>query len=334
MTDVGAVHLVHGSDEALVGQAVTEVVHRLVGDGDRTLTVTDLTLDGEDVTIGHVVAEAQTPPFLTDRRVVVVRNAERLDGDATATLQSYLAAPLDTTDLVLVHSGKPTKRLADAVKAAGGVATACDVGSARRDRASFVGEQLAARGLRLTSPAVAALVDQLGEDVNRLSGILDTLIGTFGTTVRLDVDDVVPYLGEGGGIPPWDLTDAIDRGDRGSALVALGRMVHAGGRHPLVVMAVLHNHYARLLRLEGSGAHDEVSAGVVLGVKGFAARKALDRTRAMGPEAIHGAIQLLAQADMDLRGQRELPEETVLQVLVARLCRLSATRRPARPARR
>ena len=87
------------------------------------------------------------------------------------------------------------------------------MGSNRRDRSSFVDEQVAASGLRLTTAATAALVDQLGEDVNRLAGILDTLVATFGTG-PLDVDDVAPDPGEGGGIPPWDLTDAIDRGDR------------------------------------------------------------------------------------------------------------------------
>ena len=246
-------HLIHGSDEALVGQAATELVRRLVGSADRSLMVADLTLDGAEVTVGHVVAEAQTPPFLTDTRVVVVRGAERLDADGVAALQVYLGAPLSTTDLVLIHAGKPTKKLLDAVKGAGGVVAAPDVGSNRRDRSSFVDEQVAASGLRLTTAATAALVDQLGEDVNRLAGILDTLVATFGTGGRLDVDDVAPYLGEGGGIPPWDLTDAIDRGDRPAALGALSRMVHAGGRHPLVVMAILHTHYGRLLRLDGSG---------------------------------------------------------------------------------
>jgi DNA polymerase-3 subunit delta len=331
---MGELHLVHGSDEALVGQAATELVRRLVGSEDRALMVADLALDGEDVTVGHVVGEAQTPPFLTERRVVVVRSAERLDTDAVSKLQAYLATPLETTDLVLVHAGKPTKKLLDAVKGAGGVVAAADVGSNRRDRTSFVEEQVAASGLRLTSAATSALVDQLGEDVNRLAGILDTLSSTYGMSTRLDVEDVTPYLGEGGGIPPWDLTDAIDRGDRTAALDALSRMVHAGGRHPLVVMAVLHTHYGRLLRLEGSRAHDEASAGAVLGLKGFAARKAVERARAMGPEAIHAAIQLMAQADMDLRGERELPDEAVLEVLVARLCRLSATRRPATTGRR
>ncbi len=107
-------------------------------------------------------------------------------------------------------------------------------------------------------------------------------------------------------------------------------MSQAGERHPLQVMAILHTHYGRLLRLDGSGASDEVAAGQVLGLKGFAARKALERARAMGAKGIHAAIQLLARADLDLRGQRELPEEAILEVLVARLCRLSRTRQPVR----
>ena len=285
--------------------------------------VADLMLDGDGRHGRSPVAEAQTPPFLTDTRVVVARGAERLDADGVAALQAYLAAPLPTTDLVLIYAGKPTKKLLDAVKGAGGVVAAPDVGSNRRDRSSFVDEQVAASGLRLTTAATAAWSTSWARTSTACPASSTRWWRRSAPGARLDVDDVTPYLGEGGGIPPWDLTDAIDRGDRAAALGALSRMVHAGGRHPLVVMAILHTHYGRLLRLEGSGAHDEASAGAVLGLKGFAARKAVERARAMGPDAIHSAIQLMAQADMDLRGQRELPEEAVLEVLVARLCRLT-----------
>ena len=328
-------HLVHGTDEPLVGQAVVELSRRLVGSGDRALLVADLTIDGEEVTVGRVVAEAQTPPFLTDKRVVVARGMENVDADGLAQLQQYLAEPPETTDLVLVHQGRPAKRLLDLVKAAGGTVAGVDVGSNRRDRTSFVAEQVAAAGLRLDQAAVGLLTEHLGEDLNRLAGLLEMLEATYGTsTGRISVDDLSPYLGDGGGVPPWDLTDAIDRGDRVAALGALDRMARAGARHPLQIMAILHTHYTRLLRLDGSGAGDEAAAGAILGVKGFAAKKALERSHAMGPEAIHEAVQLLARADLDLRGQRELPEDAVLQVLVARLCRLSGRRRPASAGRR
>jgi DNA polymerase-3 subunit delta len=332
---MGELHLVHGTDEPLLGQAVVELSRRLVGPGDRALLLADLTIEGDEVTAGRVVAEAQTPPFLTDKRVVVARGMERVDVDGLTVLQQYLDAPLDTTDLVLVHQGRPTKRLLDLVKAAGGTVAGVDIGSNRRDRAGFVAEQVAAAGLRLDQAALGLVTDHLGEDLNRLAGLLEMLEATYGTSSgRIGVDDLAPYLGDGGGVPPWDLTDAIDRGDRVAALDALDRMSKAGNRHPLQIMAILHAHYTRLLRLEGSGAGDEAAAGEILGVKGFAAKKALERSRAMGPEAIHEAVQFLARADLDLRGQRELPEDAVLEVLVARLCRLSGRRRPASAGRR
>jgi DNA polymerase-3 subunit delta len=327
---VAELHLLHGTDPSLLSHAVAELVRRLVGTEDRSLVVDDLDLDGDEVGVHHLVAAAQTPPFLTERRVVVGRGIDQLSAADLPTLYGYLSEPLATTDLVLVHAGRPVKKLTDSVVAAGGHIVGTDVGANRRDRASFVEEQVAASGLRLASGAMAAVVDQLGEDVNRLSGLLETLVSTFGPSARLDIDDIAPYLGERGGVPPWDLTDAIDRGDREAALGALARMSQAGGRHPLVVMAILHTHYGRLLRLDGSGVVDEASAGAVLGVKGFAARKALERSRAMGEDGIHDAVQLLARADLDLRGQRELPEDAVLEVLVARLCRLARTRQPAR----
>ena len=99
-------------------------------------------------------------------------------------LQGYLAEPLDTTDLVLVHQGRPTKRLLDVVKAAGGTVAGADVGSNRRDRAGFVAEQVAAAGLRLDQAALGLLTDHLGEDLNRLAGLLEMLEATYGTDHR------------------------------------------------------------------------------------------------------------------------------------------------------
>ena len=46
-------HLVTGDDESLVRAAVTDLVHRLVGDGDRSLMVDEF--DDEDVELGAVV---------------------------------------------------------------------------------------------------------------------------------------------------------------------------------------------------------------------------------------------------------------------------------------
>ena len=84
-----AVHVVSGDDPALSSSAAGDLVHRLVGDGDRTLMVDDF--DGEDYELRAVVDAAQTPPFLTDRRVVVARGVGRFTADEVAPLVALLA---------------------------------------------------------------------------------------------------------------------------------------------------------------------------------------------------------------------------------------------------
>jgi DNA polymerase III subunit delta len=239
---------------------------------------------------------------------------------------AYLQAPLGTTDLVLVwETGRVPKSLLDALKACGGEQIDAGAGATARQQKAWFSEQLAQAAVRLDSRAATLVAEQLGEDVNRLSGLLATLTSTYGEGARLGPGEVGPYLGEAGGIAPWELTDSIDSGDVAAALDRLHRTLGGGERHPLVVMASLHGHYSRMLALDGAGARSEKDAAAILGLKGstFPARKALDGSRRLGSQRLAQAFKLLGQADLDLRGARAWPDELVMDVLVARLANLS-----------
>ena len=177
------------------------------------------------------------------------------------------------------------------------------------------------------------MLEQLGEDVGRLSGAARPRSRPRSAPSRkLGVDDVEPFLGEAGAVPPWDLTDAIDRGDTAAALVTLRRMLRAGERHPLQVMATLHSHYARMLRLDGAGVRER-AGGRRAARRGARSRPRRRSTRRAGSAttALVRAFDLLAEADLDLRGSATWPDELVLEVLVARLAALAPCRRPAQP---
>jgi DNA polymerase III subunit delta len=306
-----------------VRAAVSELVHGLVGAGDRTLMVEEF--DGDEYELRAVVDAAQTPPFLTQRRIVLARGIGRFTADDLAPLVGYLGDPLPTTDLVLVGGGgRLPKLLSDALKASGAEVIGTSPPSRARDREAWIDDAANARGVKLSSAAVSSVAERLGEDVGRLDGILATLAGTFGGVRTLTPEEVEPFLGEAGDVPPWELTDALDAGNTSAALGLLARMTRAGGRHALQVMAVLHNHYVRLARLDGVDARTEGDAANALGIKpGFPARKALQQYRRLGGSGVQRAIDLLATADLDLRGAKELPDDVVMDVLVARLSRLT-----------
>jgi DNA polymerase-3 subunit delta len=325
---VGGVWLLRGEDDVLLSNALAELVHQQMGDGDRALMVTEF--EGDEYDIGSVVDAAQTSPFLTDSRIVIARQISRFNTEQAAPLAAYLADPLPTTDLILTaSSGRVPKALVDAVKKAGGQQIATDPPTKARDREGWFAEQFAGAGLRLDAGARTMVIEQLGEDVGRLAILLETLAASYGESGQLTADQVEPFLGEGGGVPPWELTDAIDRGDTSVALERLHRMLHGGERHSLQLMATLHAHYTRMLRLDGTEARDEKSAAELLGIKGstFPARKALDQGRRLGSTGLTRAITMLADADGDLRGERDWEPELVMEVLVARLSKLAPARR-------
>jgi DNA polymerase-3 subunit delta len=314
------VHLLTGDDEALLRAAVSDLVHELVGDDDRTFGVDEF--DGDEYELPAVVDAAQTPPFLTESRVVVARDVGRFTADQVGPLAALIVDLLPTTHLVLAATGRLPKALTDAVKRAGGTTVSTGAPNRARDRQNWILERAAADGVKLAPAAAAAIADRVGEDVGRVAGIVDTLAATFGER-QLGADDVEPFLGESGGVPPWELTDAIDAGRTAAALGLVARMSGPGGRHPLQLMAILHGHYVRLARLDGTDASSEAEVAEVLGIKpGFPARKALQQYQRLGGGGVQRAIDLLATADLDLRGAKDLDDDVVLDVLVARLSRL------------
>ena len=318
-------YLVRGDDPALVARAVRTLVDRLRGDRDPSLVVEEHGA-GDDVDVGAVVDGCTTPPFLVDRRVVVVRDAGRLTAAEASRLHETLRDPLPSVHLVLVGGGGALAR--PLVKVVSEIGEVVDASAGRgRERSRWLQDQVRDARLRLDAAGMRRLEGHLGEDLGRLAGLLDTLAAAYGEGATISLGDLEPFLGEAGGVPPWELTDAIDAGDARGALVALRRMLTAGGRPPPVVLATLHTHFSNMLRLDGAAVRTGEEAAALLGARSaFAARKSLDRCRQLGGERIGQAILLLADADLDTKGRSALAPEVVLEVLVARLARLGRAR--------
>jgi DNA polymerase-3 subunit delta len=323
-------YLIRGDDAALVAQEARVLIDRLVGDRESSFVVEEHGASGEDLDVKAVIDACLTPSFLGDRRVVVVRDAGRIGAAEAAGLAAVIADPLPTTVLVLVGgAGTIPQAVVKAVTASGELVDAS--AGTGRDRTSWVADHLRDAPLRFDAGARARVQAHLGDDLGRLAGIIESLVAAYGEGASISIEELVPFLGSAGAVPPWDLTDAIDSGSIPNALSALRRMLDAGGRHPTEILGVLHRHYSNMLRLDGAAEVDAAAAAQLLGVRSpFVAKKAMEQGRRLGSERIAQAINLLADADLDVKGRTALPPDLVLEVLVARLSRQLRARPMAR----
>lgn len=339
--------LIVGDDPVLVGDSVGNTIDELVGDGDRPLMLEILTeadYRTEDNTFEptRLIDAARTPPFLTDKRVVVGRHASRWAGkEQLGALTDLLGEPLESTDLVIVwergvdprvdRMPSLPKALKVAVEVAGGTVQQTAVPRGK-GAAAWLRDYLAESSLEFDRGAVAAVETLIGEDRGRVVGLLRTLEGALGAGATVTADDVATYGGDDvGSAVPWALDDAIDSANISESLKLLPRLIPYKGTQSdrngaaFRLLGMLQRRYSNMLRLDGAGVRDEKEAAKLLGMKGstFPAKKAMQQSRRLGTARLARAIDLLATADLQLRGTVDWPPELVMEVLVARLASLS-----------
>ena len=339
------VYLVKGSDPTLRDDVVENLIAEVLGADDRSLALEEIVIpgragagddpdavggsEGREAAVAVALNAAGSPPFMTDHRVVVVRDIGALTASDADGLVRYLADPLDTTILVLVAGGGTTPAVLVKKLKELGAEERAPTSEKTSDVLSAAAHE---SGLLMKSEAAKSITTHLGDDAGRVGALVEVLGAAYGPGVQLTADDVAPYLGEAGGVPSYQLTNAIESGDPPAALEVLHRLLTVSSpqqpkpMHPLQILGLLTGYYRRILRLDDPSLRGPADAVAALGgkVKEFPARKALDQARSLGTDGIRQAFDALYQADLDLKGARGIPEDAVMEVLVVRLARLAA----------
>ena len=273
-----------------------------------------------------ILTALQSPPFVTPMRVVVIRDIGGLNAEQGTLLAEYVAAPLEGVFLVLAGgNGRTPAALEKALKAA----KVPTVAPEKSSTADVLQQYLQEAGIGLDASARSAVAARLGDDAGRVPEFVALLASTFGAGARLDLESIEHYLGERGRVAPYLLTNAIDQGDTATALEILDRLLHATSAkdkpmHALQVMGMLTKHVEQMVRIDAPDVRSERDAAAVLGIKDYPAKLRLQAARRLGTRGITQAVGYLAQADLDLRGGldggRALPPDTVMELLVVRLC--------------
>jgi DNA polymerase-3 subunit delta len=323
----------------MVYDALHNVIDSALGELDpsfalQDFTAKDVTTSGVESVVPRVLEALNTPPFLVERRVVVVRDAQSLVAEEIGALSDWMSAPAPGIVLVLAIVGTKTHKL---VKASSEVIEV-NVGSRSSERVSFVETKLAEYRVGVDHATAQRIAEQVGDDVARVDALARSLQAIYGSA-PLNFSHIEPYLGDAGDVPEWDLTDAIDRGDSTRSIVVARRILDSKGRAGLQIVNMLQRHYLRMARLEGSGARGADEAAALLGIKSFPAGKSLQMSQRLGAARISTAVHWITEADAALKGavsyggkdlntDMDATELTVIEILVARLARMTlGTRR-------
>jgi DNA polymerase III subunit delta len=222
--------LLHGPDEQLLDDGLALVERGLFADASERALGREV-LEGDAVLVETVVRSALTLPFMTSRRLVVVRRAQALAARGAETLTAYARDPNPTTCvLLLADEGLTASRerrsdhwLVGALPASALVALPLRKGRALED---WLKQRAAAEGLTVSDEAARLLVQWVGDDGARLLGEARKAALLGGPEHRaVGAEEVTAVVGEHRIGEVFELTRAVERRDVGQALRTLDRLL-------------------------------------------------------------------------------------------------------------
>jgi DNA polymerase-3 subunit delta len=330
------VYVLHGDDEFRKDAAVRDLVDAAVDPATRDFNLE--TRRGGELAPETLDALLSTPPMLAERRVVVVRDVDKLKKDARAVLERYLARPANDLMLLLVApaGGKLDKGLTLR-------ATTVEFEPLTGDRlprwVTYHAEHALARAI--TPEATALLIEAVGPDLTQLALELEKLASYASDTI--DERAVSAVVGVRRGESLGDLLDAVAARDAATALALLPGVLQqpkttavsivmnlttqtlalaygVAARDRGMPPRALFNEYMSLLRETGA------FPGRPWGEAVNAWTKHTDRWSAAELDA---ALEALLGTDVALKETRLSSPEQLLTTLVLRLCGAGPSRRAA-----
>lgn len=330
------VYVLFGDDEFRKDGAVRDLVEAAVDPSTR-----DFNLElrrGAELSAETLDALLGTPPMLAERRVVVIRDVDKLKKDARAMLGRYLARPASDVLLVLVA---PAGAKLDKELSQRGVAVEFEplTGDRLPRWVSYHAEHVLGRAI--TPEAVALLIEATGPDLTQLALELEKLASY--ATDAIDEHAVSEVVGIRRGESLGDLLDAVAAKDTATALALLpGVLQQAKTTAVSIVMNLttqtlalaygvasrergtparaLYNEYMTLLRESGAFPGRPWGEAVNAWTK---------HTERWSDAELDDALEALLQTDAALKETRLSSPEQLLTTLVLRLCSADPSRRAA-----
>lgn len=217
------------------------------------------TFDGAKVRGDDVVNAANTLPFLSAKRLVVVRDVDQMSADDQAALTAYVQDPSPTACLVLVAASlAKNTRLYKALAAVDAVSEYA--APKRSELPGWVVALFRSKGRTITRDAAEALVRAVGKDLRRLESEADKIIAYAGESTELTAADVDAVVVETAPPSIFEFLDALSARECAGALVVLDALLDAGealpGIHAMTVRHVRSLIGAKSLRARGATMGD------------------------------------------------------------------------------
>jgi DNA polymerase-3 subunit delta len=325
-------YVFHGNDTFSCAEELRALIAKMDDPVMASLNTTHL--DGRTVTLKELIHHCDTIPFLSDRRLVIVKGLlTRLAGKAKSGTEASLLSELvdymptmpSTTRLILIEDRELSKRhpvLALAQQSDSGYTKAfiSRTGPALtrwvQKRASQAGGEIDRHTAELLCAFVGNDLHQLDQEIQKLAAYTD---GQRPITEQ-DMQLLTPHMREAN---IFNMVDALGRRDSKTASRIYHQLLDAGA-HPLALLSMIARQFRLMIQIKELAPQLLTPEAIARKIKQnpYPVKKVLSQSRNYMMEQLHVIYHQLLDTDVGIKTGRIEPM-LALDMLIAGLSRVA-----------
>lgn len=202
------VYLLHGKEGYFIDELI-KTFEKVLPEEDRDYGLTNIYAP-QVSDPQSIIDICRQIPMMTDRQIVIVREAQTARADFVDKLARYASSPTPSTVLVVASRGDKIKgkEFAKAVTASGGIVFESKEVYASQVPA-LIGQYIKAKGLNAEPKAIEMLGDFIGTNLSRLYNEIDKLTEILGKGAMVTPEAVERNIGISKDYNNFELVDAI-----------------------------------------------------------------------------------------------------------------------------
>ena len=225
-----------------------------------------MVLYGKDVDYKMILDEARQFPMMSDKRLIVIREAQ--DMKTIADLVDYVLKPVPHTILVFVYKHKKLDKRTKFAKAITDNALVFESKALYDDKiASWIQNYAIEIGLNIDAQVAQMIGDFLGTDLAKVSNELDKLRLAFGSGPKINMEDVQEQIGISKEFNVFELQKTLSNRDVVKSNLIIRYFINNPKENPIqVLVANLFGYFMKVMITSQNSTDSDVILQKKLGL--------------------------------------------------------------------
>lgn len=243
-----AVVVIASKDAFLATNTLHDLLDEVMPEDQRALGLFQPDLKESDIPISEVLDELRTRPFLADKKVVVLKDADSFISAHRPSLERYFDAPSDCGLLILVVSTwLKTTKLAKKLPSIGKLIMLNEIKP--QDLPAFVSQYAQDRhDKKIPANALHLLIEKIGDQPGRLCMEIDKLALYAGTNKTISLETVKKLSGSSRQFDAFGVIDSITSGNTAEAMERLRNMFRMDRSAGYTAVGAFAYHFRRMFQ--------------------------------------------------------------------------------------